>query len=219
MSEIESEIEGFILAGGASSRMGTDKSRLRLDGRTFVELVADALRSLTGRISVVSSRPDAKTFGLAVVPDTHENLGALGGLHAALNACEGRWAAVVSCDLPFVTGELMLRLASFRCDDTEAVAALQNDGRPQPLCALYARAACLTVAEDLICAGELRPRALLNRVRTRWVSFHELSDIKGAQLFFTNVNTPDDYARALRQAASPTMWEGVSRVGSQGNKQ
>ncbi|MCA1636698.1 MAG: molybdenum cofactor guanylyltransferase [Acidobacteria bacterium] len=196
MSQIEAEIEGFILAGGASSRMGTDKARLRLDGRTFVELVADALRPLNGRVSVVSSRPDAKTFGLAVVPDMHESLGALGGLHAALRACEGRWAAVVSCDLPFVTGALMLRLASFLCDETEAVAPLQDDGRAQPLCAVYARAACLGVAEDLIRAGELRPRRLLRRVRTRWVSFDELSDLKGSELFFTNVNTPEDYARA-----------------------
>jgi molybdopterin-guanine dinucleotide biosynthesis protein A len=91
----------------------------------------------------------------------------------------------------------MLRLASFIGDEVEAIAPLQSDGRPQPLCALYSRAPCLPVAEDLIRALELRPRVLLGRVRTRWVSFEELSDIEGAQLFFHNVNTPEDYARAL----------------------
>ena len=41
---------------------------------------------------------------------------------------------------------------------------------------------------------------LLERVHTRRVTFDELSDLQGAQLFFTNVNTPEDYARALRAA-------------------
>lgn len=193
-----SEIEGFILAGGASSRMGADKSLLLLEGRTFVAHVADALRPLSESIRVVSSRHDADAFGLPVVQDLHESLGALGGLHAALKNCGARWAAVVSCDLPFVSGSLLLRLASFRGDETDAVAPTQSDGRPQPLCALYARTACLEVAEELIRAGELRPRELLKRVRTRRVTFDELSDLKDSSLFFTNVNTPEDYARALR---------------------
>jgi len=192
-----SDIEGFILAGGASSRMGVDKSRLTFGGLTFVERVAAALRPLCERVSVVSSKHDVKTFGLPVVKDIHEGRGALGGLHAALKSCRASWAAVVSCDLPFVTAELLLRLASLRVDEAEAVAPHQDDGRPQPLCALYAASACLPVAEELIRSGELRPRVLLQRVRTRRVVFEELSDLTDAQLFFTNVNTPEDYGRVM----------------------
>ena len=66
------DIEGFILAGGASSRMGEDKSRLRLGGRTFVERIADALRTVTARVRLVSSRPDAGSHGLPVLRDEHE---------------------------------------------------------------------------------------------------------------------------------------------------
>lgn len=192
------DIEGFILAGGLSSRMGEDKSRLRLGGRTFVELAAGALASVSSGVSVVGSRPGVESHGLAVVRDIHVGLGALGGLHAALAACRARWAAVVSCDLPFVTTGLFERLASLRVEDVEAVAPVQDDGRPQPLCALYAAARCLDVAEGLIRAGERRPRVLLQTVRTRWVSFDELSDLGGAQLFFKNVNTPADYEAVRR---------------------
>ena len=198
------EIEGFILVGGASSRMGADKSLLRLGRRTFAEVVAEALRPLAGDVRVVGSRPSAAGHGLAVVRDVYENLGALGGLHAALSACGARWAVVVSCDLPFVTAELLARLASLRREDCDAVAPVQQDGRPQPLCALYAAAACRAVAEELIRAGELRPRALLRRVRTRWVGFEELADLPGSAHFFRNVNTPSDYeeARKLWPAAT-----------------
>ena len=195
------DIEGFILAGGLSSRMGADKSQLRLDGHTFVELAAGALGTVARAVSVVGSRQGLETHGLPVVPDVYKGLGAMGGLHAALSACEARWAAVVSCDLPFVTGELFARLASLREDDSEAVAPMQDDGRPQPLCALYSARECRDAAEELIHTGELRPRVLLRRVRTRWVEFKELSDLEGSRLFFTNVNTPSDYEEAQRERA------------------
>lgn len=190
------QIEGFILAGGASSRMGEDKSRLSLGGRTFVESAGVALRAVAARVSVVSSRQDAESHGLPVVEDLRAGLGALGGLHAALSACRAEWAAVVACDLPFVTGELLSRLASMRSDETDAVVPVQEDGRVQTLCALYRARVCLGRIEELIGAGELRPRALLSRVRARLVAFEELLDLEGSARFFVNVNTPEDYARA-----------------------
>src|ERR1044071_9312895 len=114
-------VEGFILAGGASSRVGEDKSRLRLGGSTFVEKGARALLSVTSRVSVVSSRTDADAHGLPVVKDLSAGLGALGGLQAAFASCREEWAAVVACDLPFVTGGLLARLASLRSDALDAV--------------------------------------------------------------------------------------------------
>lgn len=194
------EIEGFILAGGASSRMGSDKALLRLGGEPFVGRVARSLAAIAPRVRVVSSRHGASAFPFEVVPDRFEGLGAIGGLHAALKACEARWAAVVSCDLPFVTGELLARLASLRGPEMDAVAPTQADGRRQPLCALYAREACLPVVERLIGTGELRPRALVSEVRTRIVAFEEVADLEGSGLFFSNVNTPEDYRRALGYA-------------------
>jgi molybdopterin-guanine dinucleotide biosynthesis protein A len=191
-----SDLEGFILAGGASSRMGVDKSRLRLGGQTFVERVSGALGRVTPRVSLVSSRPDAGAHGLPLVRDLFESRGALGGIHAALANCHAPWAIVVSCDLPFVTRELFERLLSFRTHELDAVAPAQDDGRPQPLCALYAAAACARAAEELIRAGELRPRELLRRVRARWVAFAELADLPRSALFFENVNTPEDYEKA-----------------------
>lgn len=193
------DTEGFILVGGLSSRMGEDKSRLRLDGQTFVERATRALSTITSRISVVGSRPGVETHGLRVVRDLREGLGALGGLHAALASCGAPWAAVVSCDLPFVTAGLFERLASLRGAGAEAVAPVQEDGRPQPLCAFYAVAPCLKAVEELIPVGELRPRVLLRKVQTRWVQFEELSDLEGARRFFENVNTPSDYEEARKK--------------------
>ena len=195
-----SDVEGFILIGGASSRMGTDKARLQLGGRTFVERAAHALAALADTTRVVSSRPEHAQLGLSVIEDIFQGAGALGGIHAALSACRAPWAAFVSCDLPFVTGELLTHLAARRAAGVEAVAPRQEDGRPQPLCALYARAPCLSVAERMLRGDERRPRDLLAQVRTRWVAFAELSGLAGAENFFLNVNTPHDLARARQLA-------------------
>lgn len=176
--------------------MGTDKAHLRLGERTLVERVAAALGAIAGRVAVVSAKPDAGAWGLPVVRDVHSGLGAMGGLHAALCAGQTAWVAVVSCDLPFVTGELFARLTTYAGEWCDAVVPIQTDGRVQPLCALYRRAACLNVVEDLIQKGELRPRVLARRVRTRVVTDDELSDVSGATRFFININTPEDYSRA-----------------------
>jgi len=148
-------------------------------------------------VSVVSSRAGAESHGLPVVEDLRVGVGALGGLHAALSACRAEWAAVVACDLPFVTGELLARLASMLSDEVDAVVPLQDDGRVQPLCALYRARVCLVRVEEMIRARELRPRVLLSRVRARVVEFGELRDLAGSARFFLNVNTPEDYARAV----------------------
>lgn len=187
------EIEGFILVGGKSSRMGTNKAKLRLGEQSFVQKIAAALASISARVRLVGGETSAGN--LSVVPDVYGEWGALGGLHAALVACRSPWAAVVACDLPFVTEQLFRRLAAFR-ENFDAVVPVQMDGRLQPLCALYHVSACLSVTEELIAAGERRPRALLERVRARPLAPFELADLKGADRFFINVNTPEDYRQA-----------------------
>src|SRR5918912_2001731 len=80
-SRLFMRVEGFILAGGASSRMGRDKAALRLGEETLVARVASALTGIATRVSVVSSRHAADSFGLPVVRGVFEGAGAVGGPH------------------------------------------------------------------------------------------------------------------------------------------
>jgi molybdopterin-guanine dinucleotide biosynthesis protein A len=189
-------IEGFVLAGGASSRMGTDKSKLVLNGQTLIKRISDALSGAVSNVTIVGS--DQGESGLPTVPDVFKKWGALGGLHAALANCDAQWAIVVACDLPFVTPGLFSRLIALR-EGFDAVAPLQEDGRQQPLCAIFRVDICLPLSEKLINAGERRPVTLLQSVRTRWVAFEELKDLEGADQFFDNLNTPEDYVQAQRK--------------------
>ena len=200
-------IEGFILIGGESRRMGVDKSGLMLDGESFVQRIARELFALTPSVTLVGNNTSAIQINAPINParisDVYPHWGALGGLHASLSACSGGWALIVACDFPFATRELFLRLAGLR-EHFDAVAPIQRDLIPQPLCALYRVEACLGRAEHLIKSGERKPIALLQSVRTRWVSFSELADLRGATHFFDNINTPEDYAQANDETGGKT---------------
>jgi molybdenum cofactor guanylyltransferase len=188
------DIEAFILTGGASRRMGTDKSQLLIDGQTFTARIAQTLLKLTDSVCLVGREVDSS---LPSVPDVYPEWGALGGLHAALTACAREWAVVVACDLPFVTAEFFSFLAEKRMDH-EAVVPVQEDGRPQPLAALYRVEPCRQRATELIEAGRRRPLDLLEAVKTRWVSFAEIRNLTQAERFFVNINTPSDYYEATQ---------------------
>jgi molybdopterin-guanine dinucleotide biosynthesis protein A len=188
------DVEGFILVGGASRRMGRDKALLDFGGQPLVERIAHELSTLASAVSLVGAREARASF--KNVPDIYRQWGALGGIHAALTAAKTDWAAVVACDLPFVTGELFERLTTFVNNTTDAVVPIQADGRPQPVCALYRVAKCLPEIEKVVAAGEHTPQALLAKVRTRFIDFAELSDLPAADHFFFNVNRPEDLKKA-----------------------
>lgn len=194
------DVQGFILVGGASRRMGRDKAQLRLGPETMLERIAAQLSPVTSSVTLVGSPQAYMEHSLPTVPDVYEKWGALGGIHAALSAAKTDWIIVIACDLPFVTRNLFERLKSFAdespFESIDSIVPLQPDGRPQPVCALYRRETCLPEIERLVSAGEHTPRALLTNVRTRYVQFLELGDLPGAENFFLNLNTPEDFERA-----------------------
>ena len=193
------KFEGFILAGGASSRMGRNKADLKLDGKTFPERAAEALSALEPRriflIGNFSSENETRVF--EVLPDVFksDSRAAIIGLHTALFHAETKWIAVLACDLPFASGELFTRLASFVKPEIDAVVPLQKDQRAQPLCALY-RKTCLPKVEAALASNEWSLKKLLEKFETRFVRFEEICDLPNAENFFFNVNTPADFARA-----------------------
>lgn len=194
------DVQGFILVGGASRRMGQDKAQLRLGPETMLERISAQLAPITSSVTLVGNPQAYVGHSLPTIPDVYEKWGALGGIHAALSAAKTDWIIVIACDLPFVTRNLFEKLKSFADEPIDAIVPIQADGRPQPVCALYRRAACLPEIERLVSAGEHTPRALLANVRTRFVQSPELGDLPGAENFFLNMNTPEDFERVKRLA-------------------
>lgn len=195
-------VSGYIIAGGEGKRLGVPKWSVELGGKRIIAFIAEALSEVAddSEVTVVARRP-IEVAGLRLITDSppagfDDAGGPLVGLFTALRDAQSEWLVAAACDLPFVSGELFKKLLSECSDDLGAVVPVQPDGTPQPLCAAYRVAACLSAAEKAIADGRLSMFGLLDRVRTRLVPFEDLAVLPGSDVFFFNINTPEDLAKA-----------------------
>ena len=195
---------GFVLAGGQSSRMRTDKAFLEIGGETFLARAVRTLQSVCeNRVTVVLNQTQKGFVGRlpAGVPhvfDVYENRGALGGIHAALTNCETKYAIILAVDLPNVTSETIKNLAGIALSSNKYIAVVprQTDGRLQPLCAAYHARYCLPALENLMEENDSASvRDFLELIAPRFVDQNKLTgDGNGGDIFF-NVNHPADYQK------------------------
>ena len=178
--------------------MGRDKAWLLLDGRPIIEHIIGELRQVTREITIIANDPDYSRLGLPFVGDVNLGIGPLEAIRTALANSGAGWTILIGCDLPFVTAEL-LQFMLDRAEGYQAVVPRGPDDRLQPLCAAYSSEA-LDPVSRLITSGERKVSPLFDQLQTRVVSFEELRHLGGSERFFVNVNTPDDYARALELA-------------------
>jgi len=120
------DVQGFILVGGASRRMGRDKAQLRLGPETMLERIAAQLSPVTSSVTLVGGSHADSGSSLPTVPDVYEKWGALGGIHAALSAAKTDWVIVIACDLPFVTRDLFERLKSFADESIDSIDSIDS---------------------------------------------------------------------------------------------
>lgn len=192
-------IDSFILIGGRSTRFGSPKALLKLDGRPLLDRTADTIRAALAetRITLVTSGPEqflGLGTDLAFIFDIYEGRGPWGGLHAALAYARTEWIFVTACDYPRLEVDLLKYLAGLIDGTFDAIVPIQPDGRIQPLCAFYRVKPCLKIVEDILERNRPTPplRDIFESVNTRFVKFEELSDLPNAENFFQNINTPGD---------------------------
>ncbi|MCH2172121.1 molybdenum cofactor guanylyltransferase [Myxococcota bacterium] len=180
-------VSGAVLTGGASSRMGQDKARMMVGGVPSATRVVRVLESVVSEVLVVGGDPP-DVASARFVPDGEGPDSSLRGLTSALAAATAPRLLVVATDMPLITADLLLLLIAH--PEAEAVVPCVDD-RPQPLCALYDRAAALECATARLSAGDLALRSVLDGLETRFVTQSDLAKVDPRGLALTNVNTPD----------------------------
>ncbi len=195
---IDISVQGFILAGGASSRMGTNKAGIEIGGTSLVRRAADTLSEVTDSVIVVGASAASITdMRLPVIEDVPaETRGAIRGLVTALKACERIWALVLACDLPFISSELLKLLIEKADPDVDAIVPVQQDGRYQLLCGVFRRETCLPAASQAMLEGRWSLHALAERLNTRRIEPAEYVHLPASDRFFMNMNSPDDLIKA-----------------------
>src|ERR1700686_5325525 len=176
---------GFVLAGGASRRMGRDKALLPLGAGTIVEQIAAAVRSAAGNVTIIGPVERYTHLGFPVVPDKIENCGPLGGLFTALAITKADWNVLVACDMPHVTGAFLKQLIeAAEASDGDCVVP-ETGGKLDPLCAVYHRRVA-PAAESAIHRKLFKMQDLISTLRTsRW----PVPDARPLH----NVNTPSEW--------------------------
>ena len=186
---------GFVTAGGRSSRMGRDKAWLDLGGRPMITYVMDSLRPVVRGLAVIANGDDYELLGVPVFQDLNKGIGPIEAVRVALAASQHDRVILAGCDLPFVTTELFTYLLN-HAGKYQSVVPLGPDNKPEPLCAIYSRSS-LPKVQGMIEAGQFKISPLYDLVDTVFIQFEDISGLPGSALFFENINTPEQYSRAL----------------------
>jgi molybdopterin-guanine dinucleotide biosynthesis protein A len=177
--------------------MGRDKASLPFGDEPLLLRVVRLAREVASEVLLVAREGQALPGGLDAVRDPAEGLGPLAGIAAGLGAVAGERAFVVACDMPLLRPALARRLIELSLGFEACVPVV--DGFAVPTCAVYAKASA-ALARELVAARELRPKALLESLRTRFVPGDELRDVDPELLSFLDCDTPEGYEAALRAA-------------------
>jgi len=197
-------VAGIVLCGGRSSRMGRPKAWLPFAGELMLPRVVRLLSEAAHPIIVVAA-PDQEVPPLPpeidIIRDEEKGRGPLQGLAAGLAALRGKADAAYlsSCDVPFLKPAFVRRLIDLLGDHHICVPRIGE--YHHPLAAVY-RMEVEETARRLLAENRLRPFFLFEAVPTRVVEAAELADVDPSFQTLRNLNTPDEYEAALREAAA-----------------
>jgi molybdopterin-guanine dinucleotide biosynthesis protein A len=189
--------EGFVLAGGQSSRMGRDKALVELAGRPLIAGALDALRGADLPARIAGARAELSAFA-PVAPDAWDNVGPLGGVCSALRSTERDWAVFVTVDQPLMSPALVADLLDEARKSASAVTVASVNGVAQTFPAVVRREA-LEALENRLHEGKRGCMDAFRAAGLRVVAAEDLAPPESRGLverWFTNVNTPEDLERA-----------------------
>jgi molybdopterin-guanine dinucleotide biosynthesis protein A len=217
-------IGGYILAGGRSSRMGTDKAMLQLAGEPLIARAVAKLRGLCEEVTILGTNPGL-AFYAPLLSDIHPGCGPIAGMEAALHYSPYAWNLFLAVDMPFLPAAFMQNwMAGWTHGEGDAarIRMFTTDGLPQAgFCLLHRDV--LPFLSDAIVRGDYKlmrafddasrglamrcgvspesilcSRAFETEEQSVFSGTNRIADTQLAarHLWFANLNTPEDFAAA-----------------------
>jgi molybdopterin-guanine dinucleotide biosynthesis protein A len=184
------DVVAFILAGGKSTRMGSDKAFLEVEGEILLSRVLKLANAVTRGVRIVGDPKNFAAYG-PVIEDVYRDRGPLGGIHAALRSSPAELNLMLAVDLPFLESRFLEYLILQAQESGAVVTVPRMGGRWQPLCAVYRRV-FLEVVERSLNEGKNKIDSLFPSVQTRVVDEAELIRAGFTVEKFRNLNTPEE---------------------------
>lgn len=182
----------IILAGGASRRMGRDKSDLMIDGKTFLEMQIEKGEKLGISDIILSGYHGDKKYKYPVVTDRIPGKGPLGGLEACLRRAENPHCLVLGVDVPLVpVQELSALISTVNRAKSDAV-ILRHSGHEEPLMGIYRTDLADSMLEEIT----LRKGSVFAFLRKNG---YECYESQAEDWYFSNINDPEIYKETVEK--------------------
>lgn len=177
--------------------MGQDKAFLELHGRTLLDHALNTASSVTSQVRIVGQKEKFAAFS-NVIEDIFAARGPLAGIHAALRSSATDLNLILAVDTPFVSARFLQHLATLGAATDKLVVVPRVNGYLQTLCAVYRRAFA-DLAERSLEAGRNKIDPLFTPDVAHIVSEADMQALAFDPAMFDNLNTPEEYERALAQ--------------------
>ncbi|PKN50413.1 MAG: molybdenum cofactor guanylyltransferase [Deltaproteobacteria bacterium HGW-Deltaproteobacteria-16] len=193
MTQRINQVAGVILAGGKSSRFGSNKALALHQGDALIQTIARRLAALFPETLLITNTPEEYGFlGWPMAKDLYPDCGPLAGIHAALRTVSQPRIFVCGCDMPLVNPDLI----RFFCElegDHDIVLPWLDEG-PEPLYAVYSKKA-LPIIEEQLSKNQYKIGMVFEKLRIRKVTAEEILQIVPDLTTFQNINHQHDLAR------------------------
>lgn len=194
MSTIFHDIDCYILAGGKSSRMGTEKGLIKIKEKTLIEYVLEKVKPLFKNCVIVSKNPLYEKFGLICIPDEVEEIGPAGGIYTALQHTRAKYIFIVSCDMPNIRTEAIKNLIDSL--NLYQMVVPVFDTCFEPLFAIYSKS-CAPKWKEIIDSGTYKLQNIISNFKVL-----ELDVTKHPAFskdLFLNLNTQHDLQNFMQK--------------------
>lgn len=192
------KITGIILAGGKSSRMGTDKSLLPIDGKSMIEHIVLALRPFVAELLIVADDKGKYSFleEVEFIEDIKKDQGPLVGMVSGLIAADNQQVFVTSCDMPMIEGKLIKYLM---CESNKDIVSPFSEDGFEPMMTIYSKN-ILPYAQQAVERGERSINRFIATMDKKGyvgrIDKQEIIKRFGKDTFF-NLNTIEDYNKMI----------------------
>jgi len=182
-------MNAIVLAGGKSSRFGSDKAFAKIGDLTIVESLFFPLSLLFKKIIVVTNFPEKyQAFPVQIVTDKIKGQGPLGGIYTGLLASDSERNFVVACDMPLINPRLIRYLVSIK---EGQIVIPQAHGKLEPLFAIYSKS-CLPAIASQLKAGDNKIQNFFDKVNTNIIKEEVFKKFDPTLTSFLNINLQKD---------------------------
>ncbi|QSB28579.1 molybdenum cofactor guanylyltransferase [Flavobacterium sp. CLA17] len=175
----------FILCGGKSTRMQSEKGLVLFQKKPFIEHIIHAILPITEKIKLITATREYDYLPYQKIPDIITDKGPLGGIYTALTASETEFNLILSCDIPLISTDLLSELISKHTNEA-GVTVFASESKVHPLIGIYSKK-MLAVIKEAIEANELKMMDLIAKIP------HQIINIDESENFhLSNINSIDE---------------------------